>query len=594
MFLLAGLFQYLGDKQQKQYTPSRQAKTDCKADGRQIFTTCFNAGADLKSISSSRTGPKSGHIHRHKQSAVLFRLIVFLLHVLPLRAVNVDVRVGGLAATPPGASSGAKPSGIREASVPELERADPTRIAKRTYRRAYARAVRQGGSYYQGRWRELSWYQKTKIQPVCVPRTRQVRSAAGHHIRVCTWNAGGLTRPTFQELETWIRDRGIDVMFIQETKWADEYCWDNPEYSYVHSAGTQKVDKVGGVLTIVSTRLAKSSDIQFHHVWAGRLLHVRVPAGGSSIDLLNVYQYSANEKPETLHRRQQFLQRLQKCLAGLPRRHSLIMSGDMNTSCESTPHVCGPHVLPIREYHKQDYRDFLHICEALSLSLLNTWAKPPNGQLATFSFGALASQIDYIIVRRHQATPEAKQASVITDFPVAGWREGAKHYPVIASVPVPKHRWPPRGAATAQRPDLDAVLEDLRLRDPPDRLQLLRSEVTSSLKASDDFDRVMMQAALHHYPPRPRPDKPPTQPADQQCSTHVATLSTDAITSFRHAGGGAGMENLGQILASARYPQTARKCKRQGQTGRPTSTSPAGRNWRKHARAVGSGQATCS
>ena len=357
--------------------------------------------------------------------------------MLPLRAVNVDVRVGGLAATPPGASSGAKPSGIREASVPTLERADPTRIAKRTYHRAYARAVRQGGSYYQGRWHELSWYQKTRIQPVCVPRTRQVRSPAGHHIRVCTWNAGGLTRPTFQELETWIRDRGIDVMFIQETKWADEYCWDNPDYSYVHSAGSQKVDKVGGVLTIVSTRIAKSSDIQFYHVWAGRLLHVRVPAGGSSIDLLNVYQYSANEKPETLHRRQQFLQRLQKCLAGLPRRHSLIMSGDMNTSRESTPHVCGTHVLPIGEYHKQDYRDFLHICEALSLSLLNTWTKQPNGQLATFSFGALTSQIDYIIVRRHQATPEAKQASVIADFPVAGWREGAKHYPVIATVSGP-------------------------------------------------------------------------------------------------------------------------------------------------------------
>ncbi|CAE6970070.1 unnamed protein product [Symbiodinium sp. KB8] len=52
---IGGLFQYLGDKQQKQYTPSRQAKTDCKADGRQIFTTCFNAGLDKFALPRATT-----------------------------------------------------------------------------------------------------------------------------------------------------------------------------------------------------------------------------------------------------------------------------------------------------------------------------------------------------------------------------------------------------------------------------------------------------------------------------------------------------------------------------------------------------------
>ena len=222
VYPLAGLIMYFRAKQTKQSSASRHIYAQHKTGIHSTTTICSSAGETSKRIQSSSTGPKSGHIHRHTQSAVLLQLVILMLHVLPLRAVNVDVRVGGLAATPPGASSGAKPSGIREASVPKLERADPTRIAKRTYRRAYARAVRHGGSYYQGRWRELSWYQKTTIQPVCAPRTRHVRSAEGHHIRVCTWNAGGLTRPTFQEVETWIRDRGIDVMFIQETKWAEE------------------------------------------------------------------------------------------------------------------------------------------------------------------------------------------------------------------------------------------------------------------------------------------------------------------------------------------------------------------------------------
>ena len=190
------------------------------------------------------------------------------------------------------------------------------------------------------------------------------------------------------------------------------------------------------------------------------------------------------------------------------------MSGDMNTSCEPTSQVCGTHVLPIGEYHKQDYRDFLHICEALSLSLLNTWTKPPDGQLATFSFGNLTSQIDYIVVRRQQATPVAKQAGVISEFPVAGWRAGAKHYPVIASITVPKRRWHQDGAATARKPNVAAILEDLKQRQPPERLQLFRSEVESTLHTSEDFDQIMLQTALRHYPPRERPDKPPAQPAE--------------------------------------------------------------------------------
>ena len=70
--------------------------------------------------------------------------------------------------------------------------------------------------------------------------------------------------------------------------------------------------------------------------------------------------------------------------------------------------------MPIGEYHKQDYKDFLHICEALSLCLLNTWSTPEGGHIETFSFGNLASQIDYIIVRRPQATPTARQARVLS------------------------------------------------------------------------------------------------------------------------------------------------------------------------------------
>ena len=461
---------------------------------------------------TSRTGPKSGHIHTCNRPTHLFQLIWLAVCIYPVQTVNVDVRVGGLSAMPPEVPVGTKLCGAREASAPKPEHSDNHRIIKRTYSRAFARAARQGGSYYKGRWRSFQWFQKVPIQPVYLPRPRPAVGAQ-HRLRVLTWNAGGLTKPTFQELETFIRDERLDVIFIQETKWTEEYCWGNKDYSYIHSAGTNKFDKVGGLLTMVSTRLAKNSDIQFNHVWAGRLLHVRIPAGNTSIDLINAYQFSANDKSETLTRRQHYLQRLQRCLAGLPRRHSLIMSGDLNTTCESTPNVCGKHVLPIGEYHKQDFRDFMHICEALSLTVLNTWTRPTHKQLATFRFGSLSSQIDFVIVRRAQADNEARRAQVMVDYPVAGWREGAKHFPAIASVPVPKQHWQADAKTPMQQVDLPSVLHDLHHDPQAPRLQAFQEAVAETLHPSSDFDSVVLQAALQHYPRPPRPQVAPTQPA---------------------------------------------------------------------------------
>ncbi|CAE6948943.1 unnamed protein product [Symbiodinium sp. KB8] len=239
----------------------------------------------------------------------------------------------------------------------------------------------------------LAGTKKAHIKPIYVPRTRQSPKLDGHYIRVCTWNAGGLTRPTFQEIETWVRDQAIDVMFIQETKWAEEYCWDNKDYTYIHSAGTQKVDKVGGVLTMISSKLAKSSEVQFQ---------------------------------------------------------SRLFSNDYT----------------------------------------NVWQAYPD------------------------ATPVAKQAKVLAEFPVAGWREGAKHYPVLALVPVQKPRWNAAQSSPFKRLDLTAVLEDLRQARPPPRLQAFQQEVDHKIQSSESFDQTVLQAALQHYPPPARPATPPTQPAE--------------------------------------------------------------------------------
>ena len=49
----------------------------------------------------------------------------------------------------------------------------------------------------------------------------------------------------------------------------------------------------------------------------------------------------------------------------------------------------------------QDARDLHNVLRTLHLCVLNTWQKPRRGQLATFTFGDIASQIHFIIVPNH-------------------------------------------------------------------------------------------------------------------------------------------------------------------------------------------------
>ena len=85
-----------------------------------------------RTSTTSRTGPKSGHIHSCTRHAKLLQLIWFAVCIYPVQTVNVDVRVGGPSAMPPEVPVGTKLCGAREASVPKPEHSDNHRIIKRT------------------------------------------------------------------------------------------------------------------------------------------------------------------------------------------------------------------------------------------------------------------------------------------------------------------------------------------------------------------------------------------------------------------------------------------------------------------------------
>ena len=144
----------------------------------------------------------------------------------------------------------------------------------------------------------------------------------------------------------------------------------------------------------------------------------------------------------TPERRQRFLQKLHSTIRGIPSRHALFVLGDVNSTCMPQGNICGKWVMP-SPARQQDNEDLMAILSAFALTALNSWHRPSHGQLATFTFGELASQIDYIFCRQCHARSRAKHAEVLPQFPVACWRDGAKHHPVLAQVTVPYNKWQP-------------------------------------------------------------------------------------------------------------------------------------------------------
>ena len=273
----------------------------------------------------------------------------------------------------------------------------------------------------------------------------------------------------------------ITPVLMQESKWTHDSTWTNKDYHYVHSPGSGKHDRYGGLLIMISTRLAKAEDIQFYAPHPGRLLHVRIPHGSTHVDILNWCQYAINQQHGTPDRRQKLLMQIQKTIAHLPRRNVLLLGGDFNCPCEPHGAVCGTAVVPHNPLYYPDVQDHQHVWRSLHLTALNTWSRPQHGQLATFIFGEAndqsCSQIDFVMIRSHHITDQARTSQVVADVPVAAWRGGTKHCPVLALVPVPRVLWKPQQHQTKPAQiDRDSLLRDLRQQEPSQALQALRTE----------------------------------------------------------------------------------------------------------------------
>ena len=486
-------------------------------------TPSFEATGKAAAISC--TGPKSGDAHTRPRASFILLLILISVQITPIQSVCIDARVDADTTAASGAGRHgllAKRSGIQRTIV-SAALPDSTKAGKRSYRRAYARAVRMGGTPYKGRWRPLSWFTPRYIVPQHVGR-RPVTHVSAHAWKILSWNAGGLTKEVFQELRTFAAMGEYDIVLVQETKWRHDNMWSDKAYHFVHSQGQGKDDAVAGLLTMISTRLAKAADVQHSAVHNGRLLHVRFPRGQVHVDVLNWYQYAVSDKDGTYEKRHKLRMRLQKCVAGMSQRNTLLVGGDFNCPFESNPPCCGTCVLPHNLLHYKDFRDHQHVVESLHLCVLNTCRKPRHGQLATFTFGTIASQIDYILMRQNQVTPEAREAQVIANFPVAAWREGANHHPIEAYIVAPRTARQQHSQRDQSHTSLDrdTLLQDMKADTPSPALQALRLEAAQNIIDEDNANEVLLKAAHRCYPPPQRQAQPPEQPeALANCAKHM-------------------------------------------------------------------------
>ena len=86
----------------------------------------------------------------------------------------------------------------------------------------------------------------------------------------------------------------------------------------------------------------------------------------------------------------------------------------------------GKWVIPANETHNKESSDLMATLSVHSLTVLNSWNRPSHKQLVTFTFGQLASQIDFLMCRQEQATHCAKQAATLQQFRgscVEGWSQ---------------------------------------------------------------------------------------------------------------------------------------------------------------------------
>ena len=307
-------------------------------------------------------------------------------------------------------------------SGPQQRALRPTQVQKRSFRRACARALRHGATWYKGRICSVSDFplelrHRLQAQPTDCPRLTSL-NAAPHRaarLRLLNWNPGGMAQGKLAELRLWLRTHPYDVVVIPETRWGFQRCWTDDQWHYLHSA--TNTPRTGGILIMIAKRLIASEHIGFEEVVPGRVLHARLHFHKISADLIAIYQHAEDSTSQRLLQRTQLWDQLDEYLYQLPVRNQLICCGDFNCALPCAPPWVGTGTFrwmgsQCKGHQHRDMARFLQLLQRHALTALNSWSSAIG---PSFFHGEYAARIDYFLIRLQCSDGIAKQSHYLHD-----------------------------------------------------------------------------------------------------------------------------------------------------------------------------------
>ncbi|CAE7663237.1 HCN2 [Symbiodinium sp. CCMP2592] len=338
-----------------------------------------------------------------------------------------------------------------------------SKIQKRSFKRAVARAQKYGSAVYRGK-RLVASAPNLPTSTTTV-HTKPLQSDRAR-LRCVTWNSDGLTQELLVQLLSWLdAEPMVHVAFIQETHWGFDGDWTQGKWHFCHSAAERR--RTGGVLIAMRADIFAKEQIRWQAIEPGRILHARCYANKQHLDLVCFYQHAlpfgSEQQKEVMTKRLGVWKKLDGLLGAQPVRSSLILSGDFNCVLPVlAPCIgCGVHIGSSAKHLVEERNMVAGILKKHDLCVVNSWGR----KHWTYHHPKGRSQIDYIVVRRSIVDGLARQATAVQS-PLAGWRSSG-HMPVRASLKLDWRPWQQcksksRPVPLVERPSQHPVLKGMK------------------------------------------------------------------------------------------------------------------------------------
>ena len=226
-------------------------------------------------------------------------------------------------------------------------------------------------------------------------------------LRIATVNVGTMVGRSREVVEM-LEKRGVDICSVQEVRYKGQgarMMEGEQRYKLWWSGGKDSRSGVGVLLreelmkNVIEVKRTNDRLMQVKMVWGKKIAH-----------FFSVY---APQQGRPEEEKQQFREQLEDEISGIPATDILIISGDLNAHIgqrrEGFEDEMGIYGFGERNGEGEE---LLGLCQANNLRIVNTWFKKKAEHLITYKSGDVATQIDYILMRKSEVV-KVKNCKVI-------------------------------------------------------------------------------------------------------------------------------------------------------------------------------------